>query len=71
MSVNPALKGHPEQVAQLLRGSAVRNGVTDPDNSGCGGLTMANWPNFQAGFGRLDVWSAAVAADTIFKNGVD
>lgn len=71
MSVNPALKGHPEQVAQFLRGTALRNGVTDPNNSGCGGLTMANWPNFQAGYGRLDVWSAAVASDTIFKNGVD
>ncbi|MEO5559435.1 MAG: S8 family serine peptidase [Dokdonella sp.] len=71
MSVNPALKGHPEQVAQFLRGSAVRNFVSDPYNTGCGGLTMANWPNFQAGYGRLDAWAAVVAADTIFKNGVD
>ena len=71
MSVNPALKGHPEQVAQLLRRTAKRSGVTDPGNAGCGGLTMANWPNYQAGYGRLDAWAAVVAADTLFKDGVD
>jgi|GEM_PF-971842 len=62
MSVNPALKGHPDQVAQLLRGTAVTAGVTDPYNSGCGGLTLANHPNHQVGWGRIDVLAAAQAA---------
>lgn len=75
MSVNPALKGHPGEVAQLLRETAVHS-VTDPSNSGCGGLTMADWPNYQAGYGRIDVYAAAEAAgfpdnDTILKDGFD
>jgi subtilisin family serine protease len=62
MSVNPALKGHPDQVGDLLRTTAVTAGVTDPFNSGCGGLTMANHPNYQVGWGRIDVLLAAQAA---------
>jgi len=64
MSVNPALKGHPDQVGDLLRGTAVTAGVTDPGNSGCGGLTMADHPNYQVGWGRIDVLAAAQAAMT-------
>ena len=77
MSVDPSLKGHPAEVAELLRSTAVREGVTDPYNSGCGGLTMADWPNYQAGYGRIDVYAAAVAAglgsvaDTVFEDGFD
>ncbi len=74
MSVNPALKGHPEQVAQLLRESAQRDGVSDPWNSGCGGLDMHDWPNHQAGYGRVDVYAAALAAgldERIFSDGFD
>ncbi len=74
MSVNPALKGHPEQVAQLLRDSAVMQGVTDPYNNGCGGLDMSHRPNYQAGWGRIDVMAAARAAqalDRIFADGFD
>lgn len=74
MSVNPALKGHPEHVAQLLRGSAVRQGVSDPSNSGCGGLTIADWPNYQVGYGRIDAYAAARAAgldEEVFKDGFD
>jgi len=62
MSVNPALKGHPDQVGDLLRNTAVTAGVTDPFNSGCGDLTMANHPNYQVGWGRIDVLLAAQAA---------
>ena len=62
MSVNPALKGHPDQVGDLLRNTAVTAGVTDPSNSGCGGLTMADHPNYQVGWGRIDVLAAAQAA---------
>ena len=77
MSVDPSLKGHPAEVAELLRSTAVRDGITDPYNSGCGGLTMADWPNYQAGYGRIDVYAAAVAAglgsvaDTVFEDGFD
>jgi subtilisin family serine protease len=77
MSVDPSLKGHPAAVAELLRSTAVREGVTDPYNSGCGGLTMADWPNYQAGYGRIDVYAAAVAAglgsgaDAVFEDGFD
>lgn len=70
MSVDPSLKGHPDRIAALLRDTAV-HAVTDPYNSGCGGLTMADWPNYQAGYGRIDAYAAAVAADTILKGGFD
>lgn len=71
MSVNPALKGHPDQVGQLLRDTAKRQGITDTYNTGCGGLSMATWPNYQAGYGRIDAWSAAIKADTQFKDAFD
>jgi subtilisin family serine protease len=71
MSVDPALKGHPDEVAAILRTTTVTDGVTDPFNSGCGSLTMADWPNYQAGYGRLDAYAAAVLADTIFADGFD
>ena len=71
MSVNPALKGDPARVAELLRASAERNGITDPINSGCGGLTMADWPNHQAGHGRLDAYRAVILADTLFADDFD
>lgn len=75
MSAIPALKGHPEQVAELLRSTAVTQGVTDPWNSGCGGLTMADRPNYQVGWGRIDALAATqaaiIAADTIFIDGFD
>ena len=71
MSINPALKGHPDQIAVILRASTVTNGVTDPSNTGCGGLTIADWPNYQVGYGRLDAYAAAVLADTIFADGFE
>jgi len=40
-------------------------------NAGCGGLTMADWPNNQAGYGRLDAWAAVRMADTIFADGLE
>lgn len=69
MSVNPQLRGDPTAVAAILRASAVRVGITDPGNSGCGGLDMNDWPNWQAGYGRLDAWAAVQLADTIFADG--
>jgi len=75
MSVDPTLKGHPQRVAELLRNTAVLQGVTDPYNSGCGGLGIADRPNHQAGWGRIDAFAAMQAAlaivDTIFVDGFD
>ena len=71
MSVNPALKGHPDEVAAILRATTVTEGITDPSNPGCGGLTMDVWPNYQAGYGRLDAYAAVVVADTIFADGFE
>ena len=72
MSANPALRGHPDEVAAILRAAATRQGITDPYRSSCGGLTMANWPNWQAGYGRLDAWAAVSLADsTLFADGFE
>jgi serine protease AprX len=75
MSVDPALKGHPDQLADILRQSATTDGVTDPVNQTCGGTTRDQWPNNMVGYGRLDVYAAAVlvqtAEDTIMADGFD
>jgi hypothetical protein len=77
MSINPDLKGHPDEVAAILRASTVTDNVTDPSNDGCGGLTIADWPNYQVGYGRLDAYAAAVLAgleapdDVVFTDGFD
>ena len=33
MSVNPALKGHPDRIEAILRASTVTHGITDPVES--------------------------------------
>lgn len=72
MSADPSLRGHPDAVAAILRASAQRSGITDPGNAGCGGLTMANWPNWQAGFGRVDAWAAVQSAQQgLFADGFE
>lgn len=63
MSANPDLRGHPEAVAAILRASAQQEGITDPWRTSCGGLNMNIWPNWQAGYGRLDAWKAVQMAD--------
>lgn len=78
MSVNPALKGHPDQVATLLRTTAATAGITDPINQACGGTPRTQWPNHMLGHGRIDVYAAALAAglgnpdnDRVFTDGFD
>jgi subtilisin family serine protease len=71
MAVNPALKGHPDQVANILRASAKTVGVTDPVNQTCGGTSASQWPNNMLGAGRVDAYAAVVLADTIFEDGFD
>jgi subtilisin family serine protease len=71
VAINPALKGDPARVGEILRETTVTEGITDPSNSGCGGLTMDDWPNYQAGYGRLDAWAAVKLADTFLADGFD
>jgi serine protease AprX len=62
MSAVPALKGHPNAVARLLRKTATTDGVTDPVNQTCGGTSNLDWPNYMVGHGRIDVYAAYLAA---------
>lgn len=72
MGANPALKGHPQEVAALLRATAVRDGITDPYRTSCGGLSLGTWPNHQAGWGRIDAWAAVQAAmPAVFLDGFE
>jgi len=32
---------------------------------------MADWPNYQAGYGRLDAWAPVRMADAIFADGLE
>jgi subtilisin family serine protease len=66
MSANPALKGHPQALAALLRDTAVTVGVTDPVNQTCGGTPRTTWPNNMIGHGRIDVFAAYQAAISNF-----
>ncbi len=62
MSANPALKGHPNAVAAILRNTAVTVGITDPVNQTCGGTSRTTWPNNMIGHGRIDAFAAYQAA---------
>jgi subtilisin family serine protease len=60
MSAFPALKGHPDRVAAILRATAVTQGVTNTSGivQSCGGTPITQWPNYMAGYGRVDAWNA-------------
>ena len=58
MSAFPALKGHPDKLAEILRATTVTQGVTDPFVQVCGGTPITQWPNYMVGYGRLDAWNA-------------
>ena len=64
MAVDPNLKGQPARIGEILREGTITDGITDPDNTGCGGLTISDWPNYQAGYGRLDVYRSAQIAQS-------
>ncbi len=75
LSVAPIFKGQPAAIAAVLRMATVQDGITDPSNPGCGGLTMDDWPNYQAGYGRIDAYWAALyahaARNGVFTDGFD
>lgn len=65
MAVNPALKGNPQAVMDILRQTAVPISSTQV----CGGIPAATFPNPVQGYGRIDALAAVILADTIFKDG--
>ncbi len=71
MAAFPALKGQPQEVAQILRETAVQTGVTDPISQACGGIPSTKFPNYALGYGRVDAWKAFVYHDEIFADGYD
>jgi subtilisin family serine protease len=67
MAVNPALKGDPLRVMDILRQTAVPIGSTQV----CGAIPATTYPNPVQGYGRIDALAAVILADTIFKNGFE
>lgn len=67
MAVNPALKGDPQRVMDILRATA----VPIVDTQVCGGIPATTFPNPVQGYGRIDALAAVIMADTIFKTGTD
>jgi subtilisin family serine protease len=67
MAVNPALKGDPQRVMDILRQTAA------PISSSqvCGSVPSTTFPNPVQGYGRIDSYAAVILADTIFKNGFE
>ena len=69
MSAFPSFIGKPASVASLLQNTAVRQGVTDPFNTTCGGIPKTTFPNYILGYGRIDVFAAY--SEEIFPDGFD
>lgn len=71
MSAYPALRGHPQRVAALLRATAVTSGVVNTSGvtQSCNGTPITQWPNYMAGYGRLDAWNAY--HEIVFTDGFD
>ena len=71
LSAFPALKGHPEKIASILRATAVTAGVMNTSGvmQSCGGTPITQWPNNMAGYGRIDAWNAF--HEVIFLDGFD
>ncbi len=70
ISANPALRGHPDQIAAILRASAV---TTVSNTQVCGGVPATTFPNPVVGAGRIDAYAAylrAVSAPVPLTNGV-
>ena len=68
MSVDPALRGNPARVQQILRDTAV---PLTSSTQVCGGIPATTFPNPVQGTGRVDAWNAFLVAEKIFANGVD
>jgi subtilisin family serine protease len=62
ISAYPALRGQPEQIADLLRASAVHISSTQV----CGGIPATSFPNPVQGDGRIDVYAAYQQAALLF-----
>jgi subtilisin family serine protease len=71
MSAFPALKGHPQKVAEILRATATTQGVTNSAGvtQSCGGTPITQWPNYMVGYGRVDAWNAV--REPVFIDGFD
>ncbi len=68
ISANPALRGDPQRVTDILRQTAVPlSGVTQV----CGGIPATTYPNPVQGYGLIDAWAALRMAETIFSDGYE
>ncbi|MEN9867644.1 MAG: hypothetical protein RL748_3234 [Pseudomonadota bacterium] len=55
IAANPALRGHPDQIADILRASAAK---TVSNTQSCGGVPASTYPNPVVGAGRIDAYAA-------------
>jgi len=71
MSAFPSLKGHPDRIAAILRATATTSGIGNTNGviQSCGGTPMTQWPNYMAGYGRIDAWNAY--HEVIFADGFE
>ena len=70
IAANPALRGKPDQIAAILRASAV---TTVSNTQVCGGIPATTFPNPVVGAGRIDAYAAylrAISAPVPLSNGV-
>jgi subtilisin family serine protease len=60
LSAFPSLLGRPDRLGALLRATATTSGVGNTNGvvQSCGGTPITQWPNYMAGYGRVDAWNA-------------
>jgi len=69
MAANPALKGDPQRVMEILSDTAVP--INDANQQSCGSIAYNVYPNPVQGYGLIDAWAAFRVAETIFANGFE
>ncbi|MDC8011938.1 S8 family serine peptidase [Tahibacter soli] len=71
LSAAPSLRGHPDQIAAILRATSVHITSTQV----CGGVAATTFPNPVQGYGRIDAYAAVQAAiaasDAIYEDGFE
>ena len=67
LAVNPALRGNPHALGEILQATSVPVSSTQS----CGGIPALTFPNPVQGYGQIDAWAAVKLADTLIRDGFE
>ncbi|MGB9641554.1 MAG: S8 family serine peptidase, partial [Anaerolineales bacterium] len=63
ISADPLLKGHPDQIQNIIQSSAIPRTTTE----NCGGIDGSSIPNNTYGWGRIDALAAFLELPPIYR----